>query len=495
MAKSDSHGRYVITPAQILERFLINGSMGPVYKANDKFADFPLDVVASVKTIFECFPQEAIRVLREVSDNRKAPRKPPVLLALAAALSTADTRQHAAPIAEREIVTGTDQFVLTKAMLDLGRGKGTSFKKFSSKLYSKYDTVENRDQLALNLIKYRNRAGWTHRDILRVTHYSPTKENNDLFAWVVGKGPASHPLLEGFEKACKITTPGEAIALLGEYVGLPWEALPTSVLTSPEVWEALLPNLGNTALIRNLGRMQSYKMDLSGLSERIVRACSRLHPVAALSAYKVYGQGCGEKGSLSWRPDSKVSEALEAGFYSSFGNLKKSEKKVFFGIDVSGSMASPSTLTGVACREVAGAMAMAALRQQPYMIYGFTRSLVPLDIRHTHRLDSVLRTISRVDWGSTNCAAPMEFCLQNKIPDVDVFAIYTDNDTNSRSRPNEALNRYREKFNPNAKMAVVATSGGPFSIADPNDPGMMDFVGFDPTVPEVMLSFAEKTLV
>lgn len=498
-ATSDVHGRYFITPLQILERFLLTGSMAATYTANDKFADYSAENIKTVKTIFECFPDAAFKVLHDVCMLKKAPRKPPVILALAAAMGVESIKAQAEGLATTEINTGTDQFVLTKMLVDLGRGGGRSFKRQVSTLYRKLDRQDGdhpRDQLAMNLVKFRNRAGWTHRDILRVGHYKPTKKNNDLFKWVVGKGPATHPLIIGFEEAGRITTPVEAVQLLVRDPKLPWEAFPTEVLSNAAVWEALLPNLGNSALIRNLGRMSSLGIDLSPYAGRIMAACRNLHPVASLSAWKTYSQGKGLKGSLVWRASPEVVSALEAGFYASFGQLKKSDSKVFFGLDISGSMGSnSSTVAGLNCREVAAAMVMVAMKQQPYMVYGFSHNLIPLELRDDWSLPQVMQYMSNIPFGSTDCSLPIRFCNQNAIRDVDLFAIYTDNETNQRNKPSDALNEYRRNLNPNAKLATVALMGGAFSIADPNDPGQVDFVGFDPSVPSVMVSLAEQKLV
>jgi 60 kDa SS-A/Ro ribonucleoprotein len=40
-----------------------------------------------------------------------------------------------------------------------------------------------------------------------------------------------------------------------------------------------------------------------------------------------------------------------------------------------------------------------------------------------------------------------------------------------------------------AKLVVVAMTSNGFSIADPNDGGMLDVVGFDAATPEVISSF------
>lgn len=495
-ATSDVHGRYFITPVQILERFLLTGSLAPTYTANDKFADFSADNVNTIKTIFECFPEAAFAKLSEVAQQRKAPRKPPLLLALAAALGMESLKIRAESLALMEVETGTDQFVLTKMLVDMGRGGGRSFKRQTNTLYRKLDDQEGRDFLAMNLVKFRNRAGWTHRDILRVGHYKPSKANNDLFKWAVGKGPATHPLIIGFEEASRVTSDLEAVRLLHRDPKLPWEAFPTEVLGSASVWVALLPNLGNSALIRNLGRMSSLGIDLSPFVGRIIGACRNLHPVAALSAWKTYSQGKGLKGSLVWRANPEVVAALEAGFYASFGNLKRSDSKVFFGLDISGSMGTyDSTVAGLKCREVAAAMVMVAMKQQPYMVYGFSNQLIPLEIRDDWTLPQVMQYMGSLPFGSTDCSLPIRFCNQHAIRDVDLFAVYTDNETNQRNKPSDALNEYRRNINPNAKLATVALMGGAFSIADPNDPGQVDFVGFDPSVPSVMVSLAEQKLV
>ena len=41
-----------------------------------------------------------------------------------------------------------------------------------------------------------------------------------------------------------------------------------------------------------------------------------------------------------------------------------------------------------------------------------------------------------------------------------------------------------------AKLVVVGMVANDFTIADPNDSGMMDVVGFDTAVPNIMADFA-----
>lgn len=52
------------------------------------------------------------------------------------------------------------------------------------------------------------------------------------------------------------------------------------------------------------------------------------------------------------------------------------------------------------------------------------------------------------------------------------------------------MKEYREKLNlPNSKLIVAGMTATEFTIADPEDPGMLDVVGFDSAVPELVHNF------
>ena len=73
---------------------------------------------------------------------------------------------------------------------------------------------------------------------------------------------------------------------------------------------------------------------------------------------------------------------------------------------------------------------------------------------------------------------------------VDVFVIYTDNETwCGGTHPTVALQNYRNKMGIDAKMIVVGLTATQFSVADPTDAGMLDVVGFDSAVPQVIAQF------
>lgn len=87
----------------------------------------------------------------------------------------------------------------------------------------------------------------------------------------------------------------------------------------------------------------------------------------------------------------------------------------------------------------------------------------------------------------------MTYATKNKI-DVDVFIVYTDSDTGyGRTDPSDALREYRRAMKkPNAKLIVMAMTSNGFTIADPEDKGMLDIVGFDTGVPEMISEFVKQ---
>jgi 60 kDa SS-A/Ro ribonucleoprotein len=92
--------------------------------------------------------------------------------------------------------------------------------------------------------------------------------------------------------------------------------------------------------------------------------------------------------------------------------------------------------------------------------------------------------------GGTDCALPMIWALKNKV-EVDAFVVYTDSETwHGKIHPVQALREYRDRMGIPAKLIVVGMVANQFSIADPNDAGMLDVVGFDTASPQLIADFA-----
>jgi 60 kDa SS-A/Ro ribonucleoprotein len=372
-------------------------------------------------------------------------------------------------------------------------------------------------------LKYPSRDGWSHRDALRLAHPRPaTDEQRALFARaasqtrapVQGEGDALALVraADGLHADAGMD-PRQAARVIREN-RLTREMVPTQLLAHPVVWEALLEEMPLTALIRNLATLTRIGLVAPGsnathrvagrLADAGALKRARVHPVQVLSALRTYASGRGVRGSGVWTPVGRVVDALDAAFYLAFGAVQPANRRMMLALDVSGSMAAGVLgMDHLSCREASAAMALVTAATEPdHFITGFTAGKYPsmhpgfntglsaLAISPRQRLDDVVKSISGIPFGGTDCALPMIEAEKNRWP-VDVFVVYTDNETWAGSiHPAQALRRYRERTGIAAKLVVVAMASNGFSIADPQDAGMLDVVGFDAAAPQLIADFA-----
>lgn len=183
------------------------------------------------------------------------------------------------------------------------------------------------------------------------------------------------------------------------------------------------------------------------------------------------------------------------------------EREVLLALDVSGSMdlGQIAGVPGLTPRVASAAMCLiTAATEARHQVVAFTSSgkgyggqwgggetaLTPLSISPRQRLDDVIKTASALRLGGTDCALPMVWALKNKV-ETDVFVVYTDSETWAGNiQPVQALRQYRERMGIPAKLIVCGIVSNKFTIADPDDAGMMDVVGFSTATPNVMSDFA-----
>ena len=120
---------------------------------------------------------------------------------------------------------------------------------------------------------------------------------------------------------------------------------------------------------------------------------------------------------------------------------------------------------------------------------GYPTGLTELAVSPRQRLDDVVRLTSALPFGGTDCALPMTEALRRRWA-VDAFVVYTDSETWAGPiHPAQALREYRARTGIAAKLVVVAMASNGFTIADPDDAGMLDVVGFDTATPQVIADF------
>jgi 60 kDa SS-A/Ro ribonucleoprotein len=314
--------------------------------------------------------------------------------------------------------------------------------------------------------------------------------------------------------------------LVREY-RLPREAVPTQWLNERAVWDALLEEMPLTAMIRNLATMTRGGL-LEPMSEATRRVTeelanaerirkARVHPIALLSALMTYKAGRGVRGQHTWTPVTEVVDALDSAFYLAFGNVEPTNQRVVLALDVSSSMewGAVAGVPGLTPRVASAAMALVTAATEPkHTIVAFSHEMVPLTISPKQRLDDVVQEMSGLPFGATDCALPMLWALgqqpvrkegtyltdgyrraRKSIVAADAFVIYTDNETwFGAIHPSEALKQYRRETEIPAKLAVVGMTATQFSIADPEDGGMLDVVGFDSAAPQLIADFVCQSL-
>lgn len=198
------------------------------------------------------------------------------------------------------------------------------------------------------------------------------------------------------------------------------------------------------------------------------------------------------KGSGEWKPVKAITDALDEAFYASFGNVKATEKRIVVGLDVSGSMAGTRVagVAGLDCRSACGAMSLITESVESDVTHlAFDTKMYKLGISRKMRLDTVVKLLERTGGGGTDCAAPIRYAIDKKIK-VDAFVIYTDSETWSGSQhPAQAMAEYRRKMGIYAKLVVVAMASTRTTIGDPGDAGTLNVVGFDTSVPQIIVEF------
>jgi 60 kDa SS-A/Ro ribonucleoprotein len=87
----------------------------------------------------------------------------------------------------------------------------------------------------------------------------------------------------------------------------------------------------------------------------------------------------------------------------------------------------------------------------------------------------------------------MRWARENRV-EVESFVVITDNEVNRGGHVYRELDKYRQATGIPATLAVLGVSATDFTVADPNDGRMMDFVGFDSNAPRVLADFAAGRL-
>jgi 60 kDa SS-A/Ro ribonucleoprotein len=515
-----------------LERFLILGSEGGTFYVSEKKL-----TAENANLVLLLLKKDGLKVVEKTVEMLKSGRAPKpdigiFVLALAASKGDDATRKAALAAVPTALKTGTQLLKFVDSVNGL-RGWGRGLKK-AIQLWFKGKKSET---LALQLVKYKQREGWSMKDVLRLAKPVPeTEVQGKLFGWTakhekaewakapVAPGDKALDFVWAAEQAVAVkfvdenATDAQAKAVLAEAnqasvkklvelittYRLPREALPTEALNQAEVWEALLQEMPMTAMIRNLGNLSKVgllkplsdaeKLVYQRLTDAERLRGAKVHPIQVLSALRTYSSGRGVRSAATWTVSNKTVEALDEAFELSFGAVEPAGTRHLLGLDVSGSMncGEIAGVPGLTPNVASAALAIVAARTEPWTaIMGFDNGIRELGVTARDSILDATKKVSGINCGGTDCALPMIWALANKV-NVDTFVVLTDSETwAGKIQPVQALVKYRQATGINAKLIVVGMTSTGFTIADPTDAGMLDVVGFDGAAPALMAKFAK----
>lgn len=516
--RAENKMKHDIGKKEQIERFMILGAESGTYYAtpqkltvdNAQTIKRALDEPDGGKTVAE--------IVADISTRGRAPKQSPTMFALAMMTSHENTavRTQGYKIVSVVCRIPTHLFEWLVFHKLLGGNTGAGFRRAVKSFYDKATPYQ--------LTKYRQREGWTNRDVLRLAHLKPKDDAQSMLFEFVVKGELGaldgvveaevaevHGWLTAFRRVSSTELKlAERLSLIAEH-NFAWEHLPSECLNEPEVWKTFINGqMPVTAMLRNLGKMTSIgalgdltretKVVVARLTDVEVLKKGRVHPYNVLLALMTYRNGKGVKGSLTWNPVGAILAALEKAFDLAFEAIPEITGNIRIALDVSGSMGQ-GILGGpvIVSAAAAGAvMAMVIARRclkGNYAIMGFAKQYVDLKITSRMTLADVERVVNRHVMGATDCAQPMIYSTAKR-EDVDAFLVITDCETwAGKTTPTAALNKYRAAMNkPNAKLVVMGMTSTGFSIADPADPNTLDVVGFDAAAPGVVASFVNNEL-
>jgi 60 kDa SS-A/Ro ribonucleoprotein len=518
---ANNEGGFVfqVTNDTRLERFLVLGTAGGTYYQDEQ--ELTKQNVDWLIQYIQTNPSNCSIVLRkaeQISQEGRAFRNSPAIftLALLFKYGHASMKQELATRSVLRICrTATHLYELCDYFELMGGWNRTKRAAVANWYLSK-----SADQVAYQAVKYRQRNGWTHRDLLRLSH--PKGLDPQVGNFILGKDSTPVPgvsgieIINGFKSAQLETSLPGLLSVLGAYPNLPWEALPTQFHKEPDVWKKLFYNgsLTGQALVRNITRLARigafgdmvFAADYAAkLVDEEMIARTRLHPINYLNALVVHNDGqvirktdkrTGRKYTegrrRDWERVSVIRDALDAGFYAAFKYVEPANKRTQLAVDVSSSM-SWGFAGGLdfTAAQVAAAMAMTIARSEPYhQIMGFAANYKDLGISARTSIPEAMRIVQNQNFGGTDCALPMVRALENK-KEVDTFVVITDGETwAGRIHPFQALRNYRQQMGIDARLAVVAVTSTGFTIADPSDSGMLDVVGADENLPRLISEFS-----
>ncbi|XP_029829834.2 60 kDa SS-A/Ro ribonucleoprotein [Ixodes scapularis] len=528
-----------------LRRFLYTGLEGNRYQPGRR--DFSAESVQSVPSLLA--DKRGVEVVKEVLCFAKGEPKtlcPDALayvLALCAASDDAATKTAAYRAFKEVCSSPTQLFAVTRFLESVSQGTGWG--RAHRNAVAAWYTRRKPRELAAQVTKVVCRHRWTHQDVIRLAHVRPPASN-------LGVSLVLRYLTKGFQAAeeylaeerakgvvnpeaaevlaylrgvheVKRTSDEQTAARLVEMHDLALEHVPTHFLKSKEMWVCLVPRLPLRLLLEQLPRLARGGLLRGGclvrpLLERLQSDNSLADSGCPLGPLETYAlgrclEGCssapgagpstqhsrggahtgGKRGHRHHR--SQLEDVLASLHVSSFKTLPTTGKRYLVAVDVRSPMAHGRTvgLGALTPAEASGLLLQALARAETGVtaLAFSARGLVDMEINNKMTLSDISRRMRETPMGPVNVSLPLRWAREQKRP-FDLFLVCTDNQTQAWDvHPAEALKEYREALNlPQAQLVTCAMCSHGFSLAPPDEFGMLDIAGFDTNVLRIIQDFA-----
>lgn len=180
MANSEGGYEWEVTDMNRLHRFLCFGSEGGTYYIKEQKLGFE-NAAALLRLIEDGKGCEVVQEIKTFSQEGRAAKQEPILFALAicSQCSDAKTKQAAYKAVPEVCRIPTQLFTFIQFKKDLKEGMkcgiwGRALRKAVADWYN----GKNGMAVALAVTKYKQRNGWRHKDLLRLSHLKPANEGN-----------------------------------------------------------------------------------------------------------------------------------------------------------------------------------------------------------------------------------------------------------------------------------------------------------------------------
>ena len=232
-------------------RFLVLGSEGGTYYATERQVGQE-NAQALLRLIAEGRGPDAVKVIVDYSTEGRTAKQDPIILSLAICARSChlETKRAAYAAITQVLRIPTHLFTFVDVCETLSKPKSTGWGRAHRKAIQKWYTNKKPRGLAIAVTKYKQRNGWSHRDLFRLCHVKPQNPAIQFIVKYVIKGfdavqpDAAAPgvgqdvtsvctFLKGVEEA-KSMDEDQLVQAIREH-GLVREHIPTNHLNSRQV--------------------------------------------------------------------------------------------------------------------------------------------------------------------------------------------------------------------------------------------------------------------